>query len=50
MALAWVYAKEGITSVLIGASKAEQILDNIGMLNNTEFTAEELKQIDDIVL
>ncbi len=50
MALAWVYSHEGITSVLIGASKAEQILDNIGMLNNTEFTAEELKQIDDIVL
>ena len=50
MALAWIYAKDGITSVLIGASKPSQILDNIGMLKNTRFTKEELDLIDNIVL
>ena len=48
MALSWVYFHQGVTSVLIGASKPEQILDNIGMLENTSFTADELKVIDDI--
>ncbi len=50
MALAWVYSKKAVTSVLIGASKPEQILDNIGMLKNTEFSDEELKIIDEIAL
>ena len=50
MALAWVYNHEGITSVLIGASKCEQITENIKMLENTEFTKEELKLIDEIAL
>jgi len=50
MALSWVYSHEGVTSVLIGASKAEQIIDNIGMLKHTHFTAEELRLIDEIAL
>ena len=50
MALAWVYNNKAVTSVLIGASKPEQILDNIGMLKNTAFTDEELKLIDEIAL
>ena len=50
MALAWVYAHEGVTSVLIGASKPEQILDNLGMLKNTTFTQEEMDLIDKISL
>ena len=50
MALSWVYAKDTVTSVLIGASKPEQILDNLGMLKNVEFTAEELGEIDSIAL
>ena len=50
MALSWVYQKEEVTSVLIGASKPEQILENIKMLENTEFTQEELDGIDKIVL
>ncbi len=49
MALAWVYRNDAVTSVLIGASKPEQILDNIGMQNNTHFSDEELKLIDEIV-
>ena len=50
MALAWVYAKSPVTSVLIGASKPEQILENLAMLENTAFTAEELAAIDAIAL
>ncbi|MBE6535831.1 MAG: L-glyceraldehyde 3-phosphate reductase [Ruminococcaceae bacterium] len=50
MALAWVYSREGITSVLIGASKPEQITENLSMTKNLSFSAEELKAIDDIVL
>ena len=50
MALAWVYAHKGVTSVLIGASKPEQILENLKMSKNTHFTKEELDLIDDIAL
>ena len=50
MALAWVYSREGITSVLIGASKPEQITENLKMTKNTSFTKEELDEIDSIVL
>ncbi len=49
MALAWVYRRPEVTSVLIGASKPEQILDNLRMQNNTHFTDEELALIDGIV-
>ena len=38
-----------VTSVLVGASKPEQILDNIGVINSPDFTEEELKIIDDAV-
>ena len=50
MALAWVLRQKAVTSVLIGASKPQQILDNIGVLNSAPFTDEELKKIDDISL
>lgn len=50
MALSWVYNHKGVTSVLIGASKPEQITENIKMTNNLTFTEEELKLIDEIVL
>ena len=50
MALAWVYSREGITSVLIGASKPEQIKENLKMTDNLTFTKEELDAIDKIVL
>ena len=49
MALSWVYSREGITSVLIGASKPEQILENLKMTDNVHFTDEELSAIDSIV-
>lgn len=50
MALAWVLKDGVVTSVLIGASKPSQILDNIKAINNTVFSAEELKKIDKISL
>ena len=48
MALGWVLHDQAVTSVLIGASKPAQILDNIKALENTAFSEEELKQIDAI--
>ena len=50
MALSWVYSHDGITSVLIGASKPEQITENLKMTENTSFTQQELDEIDKIVL
>jgi len=50
MALAWVYSRAGVTSVLIGASKPEQILENLKMTDNVQFSQEELNDIDAIVL
>ena len=46
MALAWDLRDGAVTSVLIGASKPAQILDNLGALANTTFTPDELSQID----
>ena len=46
MALAWILRDGKVTSVLIGASKPQQILDNIAALNNTTFTSDELEAID----
>lgn len=45
MALAWILKDSAVTSVLIGASKPSQILDNIKALDNTSFSAEELEEI-----
>lgn len=50
MSLAWVYNNKAVTSVLVGASKPEQIVENIKMLENTSFTQQELDTIDEIVL
>lgn len=46
MALAWVLKDGDVCSVLIGASKPEQILDNIRAIENCAFSAEELQKID----
>ena len=46
MALSWILRDGIVTSVLIGASRPEQILDNIAAVNNTQFSAEELAAID----
>lgn len=46
MALAWVLRDGVVTSVLIGASKPSQILDNIKATENITFTKNELEEID----
>jgi L-glyceraldehyde 3-phosphate reductase len=46
MALAWNLKDDYITSVIIGASRSSQILDNIKAIENTTFTEDELKEID----
>jgi len=46
MALAWVLRDGGITTALIGASKASQVTDCARTVDNLTFTAEELKEID----
>ena len=46
MALAWILRDGAVTSVLIGASKPSQILDNVKAIRNTSFTDDELARID----
>ena len=50
MALNWVLKDGIVTSVLVGASKPEQILDNLKVLESAPFTDEELKKIDALSL
>ena len=49
MALSWILRDEVVTSVLIGASRPEQIIDNIGALKHLEFSEKELCRIDQII-
>ncbi|MBD3748406.1 MAG: L-glyceraldehyde 3-phosphate reductase [Sphingobacteriales bacterium] len=49
MALSWILKDDRITSVLIGASKPEQVLDSIKALENINFSDEELKEINAIL-
>jgi len=46
MALAWVLRDERVVSVLVGASKPEQVVENVEALNNLAFSAEELAEIE----
>ena len=48
MALKWVLKDDVVTSVLIGASKPQQILDNIKVIESAGFTDEEIRMIDEI--
>ena len=50
MALAWLLRDPAVTSVLIGASKPEQILDNLKAVQSADFSQEELEMIDRIAL
>ncbi|WP_024627653.1 aldo/keto reductase [Bifidobacterium sp. A11] len=50
MALAWLLRDPAVTSVLIGASKPEQILDNLKAVQSADFSREELEMIDRIAL
>ena len=48
MALSWVLKDDEVCSVLIGASKPEQIVENITVAEHADFTEEELKKIEEI--
>ena len=50
MALAWILRDGDITSVLIGASRPAQILDNVEVIQNTAFSDEERRRIDEILM
>ncbi|MEK1906967.1 MAG: aldo/keto reductase, partial [Pseudomonas sp.] len=46
LALAWTLRDPRVTSALIGASRPEQIVENVAALDNLAFSAEELTEID----
>jgi L-glyceraldehyde 3-phosphate reductase len=50
MSLAWLLKDARITSVLIGARTVEQLKDNLGTMENLDFTREELKKIETIII
>ena len=49
MALAWILKDDRVTTVLIGASRSEQLLDSLKCLENIKFSTEELAKIEDIL-
>lgn len=49
MALSWALREDKVTTVLIGASTPEQVIENIDFLNNLEFSEEELLNIDSVL-
>ena len=50
MAIAWVLRGGRVTTALIGASRPEQVVDCVGALEKPHFTAEELREIDEIAI
>ncbi len=50
MALKWILRDGIVTSVLIGASRPQQILENLKVLDSASFSEEELKKIDECSL
>ena len=49
MALSWVLRENKVTTVLIGASRKEQIIDNVKIVEHLDFTADELAAIEGIL-
>ena len=49
MALKWVVKDDDVTSVLVGASKPQQILENLKIMECAGFSEEELRMIDEVV-
>lgn len=49
MSLSWLLAREGLTSVIVGASSVKQLQDNIQSINNICFSTEELNEIENIL-
>ena len=49
MALAWLLKDSRVTSVLVGASSVEQLKNNLGAIQNLNFSSDELSRIDEIL-
>jgi L-glyceraldehyde 3-phosphate reductase len=49
LAIAWLLKDPRVTSVLIGVSKRQQLMDCLGATNNTTFSQEELNRIEEIL-
>lgn len=49
MALVWALKQGRLTSVILGASRSKQVVENIAALENVEFTQEEMKKIEEIL-
>jgi L-glyceraldehyde 3-phosphate reductase len=49
MALAWVLRHPGMTSALVGASRVDQVEDNVATLERLDFSAEELQAVEEIL-
>lgn len=49
MAIAWLLKDKRVTSVLVGASSVEQLLQNLESINNLDFSQNELQQIEEIL-
>ena len=49
MALAWLLKDDSVTSVIIGASSVKQLEDNLKALDNTHFSEEELREIEEVL-
>ena len=47
--LSWVLHDGIVTSVLVGASRPQQVLDNVKAIENLEFTEDELKKIEEVL-
>lgn len=49
MALSWVLSNPAVTTVLIGASRPSQIIDNAAAIEKLEFTADEIAKIESVI-
>ncbi|MBR5751391.1 MAG: aldo/keto reductase, partial [Clostridia bacterium] len=49
LALSWVLRDEAVTSALIGASRPEQVRENVKAAHAAPFTEEDLSEIDAIL-
>jgi L-glyceraldehyde 3-phosphate reductase len=49
MAVAWLLHNPAVATVLCGASRPEQIVNNVGALKNLEFTGEEISRIEELL-
>ena len=49
MAVAWLLSRQAMTSVIVGPRTVEQLADNLQALRGTDFSEEELAEIDHIL-